>query len=68
MKIRALTTFLDGRDRFEADDQRTVDDARGHRFVAHGWAVEVGQEPVAVDAQAAADLVIHHAKHKQQGA
>lgn len=29
MKIEALTTFLDGTDRFEAGDVRTVADERG---------------------------------------
>ena len=38
MKIECLTTFLDGRDRFEAGDIRTVEDARGAQFVAAGWA------------------------------
>jgi hypothetical protein len=38
MKIQALCTFLDGPDRFEKDDQRTVSDEDGARFVANGWA------------------------------
>lgn len=38
MRIHCLTTFLDGSDRFEKDDTRTVDDERGARFVANGWA------------------------------
>lgn len=42
MKINCLTTFLDGRDRFEKDDQRTVSDERGAYFIANGWAAEVG--------------------------
>ena len=41
MKILCLMLFLDGTDRFEKDDQRTVDDARGARFVANGWAKDV---------------------------
>ena len=41
MKIECLTTFLDGTDTFEADDERTVSDDRGARFVANGWAKDV---------------------------
>jgi hypothetical protein len=58
MRIECKTTFLDGIDRFEAGDIRTVDDARGQRFLAHGWAAEIGQEaaeptdePVSLDIQ-----------------
>lgn len=42
MKIEATTTFLDGVDRFEVGDIRTVDDERGARMVANGWARESG--------------------------
>lgn len=38
MKIKVLTTFLEGRDRFEKDDERTVSDEDGARFVENGWA------------------------------
>lgn len=38
MKIKCLMTFLDGAERFEKDDSRTVEDSRGARFVANGWA------------------------------
>lgn len=41
MKIEALTPFLDGTDRFEAGDIRTVSDERGYKFIAHGWAKDV---------------------------
>lgn len=41
MKIEILTTFLDGKDRFEAGDIRTVPDADGLRFVGNGWAKDV---------------------------
>ncbi len=46
MKITCLTTFLDGSDRFEKGDVRTVDDARAAYFIANGWAT-AGAEPVA---------------------
>lgn len=47
MKILCLTTFLDGRDRFEKDDTRTVPDADAVRFIGHGWAVEAGSDAAA---------------------
>jgi len=48
MKIEATTTFLDGVDRFEVGDIRTVDDERGARLIANGWAREPGAEAPAV--------------------
>lgn len=48
MKIICDTTFLDGADRFETGDTRTVADTRGVYFIANGWAHEAGGEPVAV--------------------
>lgn len=45
MKIEVTTTFLEGRDRFEAGDIRTVPDEDGARFVASGWAAPLGGEP-----------------------
>lgn len=44
MRIKCLTTFKDGRDRFDADDVRSVDDDRGAYFIANGWAVQHGAE------------------------
>lgn len=68
MRIECKATFLDGADRFEAGDIRTVDDARAQRFLAHGWASEVGQpaapqstEPVNLDIENA--RMGHGAKH-----
>jgi hypothetical protein len=62
MRIECKSSFLDGAERFEAGDIRTVSDARGHRFMAHGWAAEVGQpatpqgaEPVTLDIHNAAN-------------
>lgn len=46
MKIVCTTTFLDGRDRFEAGEVRVVDDSAGARFVANGWAREPGADAV----------------------
>jgi len=63
MKIQALTTFLDGRDRFEAGDIRTVPDADGARFCANGWAADVtGQTATGTAAAGTADLNIHTSK------
>lgn len=58
MKIECLTTFLDGPARFEQGDIRTVDDADGARFVAHGWAKAVGGDADAVTAPADVTLAI----------
>ncbi|HPV27319.1 MAG TPA: hypothetical protein PKV77_09130 [Bacteroidales bacterium] len=41
MKIECLTTFLDGKDRYESGDVRTVEDDKGAQFVANGWAKDV---------------------------
>jgi hypothetical protein len=41
MRIKCLTTFLDGAERFAADDIRTVPDERGAYFVANGWAEDL---------------------------
>jgi hypothetical protein len=47
MRIKALTTFLHGRKRFERDDVRTVPDADAAYFLAHGWAVEAVEDAAA---------------------
>lgn len=67
MKIEALTTFLDGRERFEQGDIRTVDDGRGTRLVAAGWARDVsGDVPTGPAASGPADLEIHNAVMGQE--
>lgn len=65
MRIHCLTPFLDGTDRFEKDDHRTVDDERGARFVAAGWAVAEGGEAVA-PAGGSADLDIQNVTQGQE--
>lgn len=45
MRIHCITTFLDGPDRFEAGDSRTVDAVRAQRFIAQGWAREDVADP-----------------------
>jgi hypothetical protein len=53
MRIEVVTTFLDGRDRYEAGDVRSVSEEDGARFIANGWAKRPG-EP---DPQAKAGVV-----------
>ncbi len=63
MKIEVLTPFLDGTDRFEAGDIRTVSDERGTLFVALGWAKDVeGRIASSTAAPGSTDLTIHNAK------
>lgn len=50
MKIQCTTTFLDGTDRFENGDVRTVEDERGARFVAAGWATDLAGRVATGDA------------------
>lgn len=65
MRIQCLTTFLDGRDRYEQGDVRTVPDEAGARFVAAGWAVADGDVPPPAAAAAPTELSIDNAKHDQ---
>ena len=60
MKIKATTTFLDGTDRFEKDDERTVSDERGAYFIANGWAEDVAGRVATVEAAATTDLNINN--------
>lgn len=60
MRIKMKCLVKHGRDRFEADDVRTVDDDTGAYFVTNGWAVEIGAPEVAVDpAPAEVTLDVH---------
>ncbi len=61
MKIECLSTFLDGAQRFEAGDIRTVPDALAHKFVALGWAKEAGKPAAAEPAVGEVSLDIHNA-------
>lgn len=60
MKIKAISVFLDGSDRFEIDDQRTVADERGAYFVANGWAIDMDGRVATGDSEAATDLIINN--------
>jgi hypothetical protein len=53
VKIKCLTTFLDGTRRFEVGDEVTVDAADGTRFVVAGWAKTEGDTANAAQADAA---------------
>lgn len=60
MKIKCLTTFLDGTERFEQDDVRTVADERGAAFVAAGWAEDLaGRVATGAEQNTASELDIH---------
>lgn len=61
MKIVCLTTFLDGRDRYEEGDTRTVSDKDGQRFIKNGWASAEGPTQAALPNTDPADLVVHNA-------
>lgn len=60
MKIEALSTFLDGRERFEQGDIRTVDDAKGAYFVANGWARDITSDAVVAPFVGDTDLAIQN--------
>jgi len=61
MKIECLTTFLDGKDRYESGDVRTVDDEKGAQFVANGWAKDVAGRVATGDAvTVGSDLAINN--------
>lgn len=47
MRIHCTTTFLHGRDRFEAGDTRTVSDEDASYFIGNGWATEICGEAAA---------------------
>lgn len=64
MRIECITSFLDGRERFEKGDIFTVDDTKAAYFVQQKWAKEVGAPtPTPTpDAVGPADLTIHNSK------
>jgi hypothetical protein len=63
MRIKCLTTFLDGTDRFEIDDERSVSDDRGAYFVANGWAEDLsGSVATGQPADGSADLDVQSSK------
>ena len=60
MKIEALSTFLDGRERFEQGDVRTVDDAKGAYFVENGWAKDITSDAVVTPFVGGTDLDVQN--------
>jgi len=67
MRIKVLTTFLDGRDRFEKDDHRVVQptdtetaEERAMRFISNGWVSAEGVTLQADSATDSVDLDIHN--------
>ena len=61
MRIEITTTFLDGTDRFEKGDTRTVSDEQGERFVANGWASAAGAQAAPAPApEGEVSLSIHN--------
>lgn len=62
MRIECTTTFLDGTDRFEAGDIRTVDDERGARLVANGWAKDLSGRVATGEPAGNADLNIANSR------
>jgi hypothetical protein len=66
MRIECLTTFLDGRERFEAGDIFTIDDAHGAYFVKNGWAKEAGAPDPAPAADDPVTLDVQPMSHKQK--
>lgn len=65
MKIVCDTTFLDGRDRFEKGDVRTVSDEDGARFIKNKWAHKLGDSPADLPLMDPANLDVQNAKHAQ---
>lgn len=59
MKIKAVLTFLDGVDRYEAGQEYDVSDRKGGAFTANGWAVEVGVDGIVVPQPQDVRLDIH---------
>ena len=67
MKIECLTTFIDGKDRYESGDVRTVEDEKGAQFVANGWAKDVaGRVATGGTSSVAVDLAVDNAVMGQE--
>lgn len=64
MRIKVLMPFLHGRERFEKDDQFTIDDEQGAYFVKNGWAEDMsGAEETANANSGEVTLDIQNGKH-----
>ncbi len=60
MKIEVLNTFLDGTEKFESGDVRTVSDERGAYFVANGWAKDQANRVATGEPGGSAELNIQN--------
>ena len=67
MRIECLTTFLDGRERFEKGDIFTIDDAKAMCFISNKWAKLAGDPTPAPDGAVAVDLQVQSAEHSLKG-
>lgn len=65
-RIQCLTTFLRGRDRFEAGDVRNVPAEDAALFIARGWAKPYGGNAAAAAAPGSADLTPNRTRHAQE--
>lgn len=65
MRIECTTTFLHGRERFEAGDIFTIGDEAAAYFIKSGWAKQVGAEQPASAHQGPVDLQINSGAHGQ---
>lgn len=64
MRIKVLMPFLHGRERFEKDDQFTIDDEQGAHFVKNGWAEDMNGDVAAKSGNASdVTLDIQNGKH-----
>ncbi len=55
MNIKAICTFMHGKERFEKDQEYEVEDGPGYYFVANGWASDTA--PITLEIQ---DAPIDH--------
>ena len=60
MRILATQTFLDDRDKYEEDQEYTVDDGLGLYFCRNGWARNLDEEVESVPQPTEVDLDVHN--------
>lgn len=56
MQIEILETFIDGRDRYEKGEVRSVSDENGRYFCACGWVRDISGEVPTADRQKTTDV------------
>lgn len=62
MRIECITSFLDGRERYEKGDIFTVDDVRASYFVKQKWVKKVGDQTPTSVLGGETDLTIQNSK------